>query len=67
VIGGLDMNLLANGTEEQVRARTQEILAACMPTGSYILGSGNSIANFVRPENFLAMLDEGQRYSANNA
>jgi uroporphyrinogen decarboxylase len=64
VIGGVDMDLLARGTQDQVRARTRQILEACAPGGSYILGSGNSIANYVLPENFLAMLDEGWRYNS---
>ena len=63
VIGGVDMDLLARGSQEQVRARTRQILEACAPSGAYILGSGNSIANYVQPQNFLAMLDEGWRYN----
>ena len=65
VIGGVDIDILARGTEAQVRARTRQILEVCAPSRSYILGSGNSIANYIPPCNFLAMLDEGYRY--NNA
>jgi uroporphyrinogen decarboxylase len=63
-IGGVDMDLLARGIPEQVRARTRKALAACAPSGSFILGSGNTIANYVPPANFLAMLDEGWKYNA---
>ena len=63
VIGGVDVDLLARGSEEQVRERTRQILEACAPTRAYILGSGNSIANYVQPQNFLAMLDEGRRFN----
>ena len=63
VIGGVDMDLLARGTEEQIRARTRQILEACAPGGGYILGSGNSVANYLPPRSFLAMLDEGWRYN----
>jgi uroporphyrinogen decarboxylase len=62
VIGGVDVDLLGRGTEEQVRTRTREILEACAPSGGYVLGSGNSIANYIPLENFLAMVDEGWRY-----
>ena len=62
VIGGVDMDLLARGTPEEVRTRTRQILEACAPTGAYILGSGNSIANYIPVENFLAMVDEGHRF-----
>jgi uroporphyrinogen decarboxylase len=62
-IGGVDMDLLARGSEEAVRARTRQILEACAASRGFVLGSGNSIANYIPPENFLAMLDEGWRYN----
>jgi uroporphyrinogen decarboxylase len=63
VIGGVDMDLLARGTEAQVRARTKQILESCFPGRGYLLGSGNSVANFLLPGNFLAMLDEGYKFN----
>jgi uroporphyrinogen decarboxylase len=63
VIGGLDINLLASGSEDEVRARTRRLLAHCGGSGAYVLGSGNSIANYVPLRNFLAMVEEGQRYN----
>ena len=66
VIGGVDVDILGRGTEEQVRARTRGILDACAPSGGYVLGSGNSIANYVPLGSFLAMVDEGWRYRTGN-
>jgi uroporphyrinogen decarboxylase len=66
VIGGLDVDLLTRGSEEQIRQRTRQILQACAPGGAYMLGSGNSIANYVPVENFLAMLDEGWKFNNGN-
>jgi len=63
VIGGIDVDLLSRSTEQQVRARTREVLEACAPTGGYVLGSGNSIANYIPMSNFLAMVDEGWRFN----
>ena len=63
VIGGVDVDLLTRGSEEQVRLRTRQMLTDCAGTGGYILGSGNSVANYIPPENFLAMLDEGWKYN----
>jgi len=65
VIGGVDMDILARGTEAQVRARTRRVLDACASSQSYILGSGNSVANYIPPRNYLAMLDEGYKYNTN--
>jgi uroporphyrinogen decarboxylase len=62
-IGGVDMDILARGTEDEVRARTRDILETCSPSGSYILGSGNSIANYIPVDNFLVMVDEGWRFN----
>jgi uroporphyrinogen decarboxylase len=60
ILGGVDMDLLARGSEEQVRARTREILKKCAPTGRYAVGTGNSVASYLNPSNYLAMLDEAR-------
>ncbi len=67
ILGGVDMDLLSRGTEEQVRARTRQILEACAATGTgYCLGSGNTAANYIPRQNYLAMLDEGSRWNQEN-
>lgn len=64
VVGGVDMDLLGRGTEEQVRKRVREILDACAARGTgYGLGSGNSIPDYMPVESYLAMLDEGRRWN----
>jgi len=59
ILGGVDVDLLTRGTPDQVRTRTREVLAACMPGGGYALGTGNSVANYIPIENYLALLEEG--------
>ena len=44
----------------------QEILKKCRTDG-YILGSGNSIANYIPLENFLTMIETGFKYSIKNS
>jgi len=64
MLGGVDMDLLGRGTEEQVRARTREILEVCGVEGTgYCLGTGNTAANYIPVQNYLAMLDEGCRWN----
>ncbi len=64
ILGGVDMDLLGRGTEEQVRARVQEILEVCGVKGTgYALGTGNTAANYIPAHNYLAMLDEGRRWN----
>ena len=57
--GGIDMHVLATATPEGVRAYTRQVLEACMSGGGYALGSGNTVANYIPLENYLAMLEEG--------
>jgi uroporphyrinogen decarboxylase len=64
ILGGVDMDVLGRGTQEQVRARTREILEVCGVKGSgYCLGTGNTAANYIPRQNYLAMLDEGRRWN----
>jgi uroporphyrinogen decarboxylase len=63
IIGGIDVDLLSRGTEEQVRQRTRKVLHSCAQGGGYILGSGNSITNYIPLKNFLAMVDEGWKFN----
>jgi len=60
VLGGIDVHVLASGTEEEVRQYTRRAIEQCAPGGCWALGSGNSVANYIPLANFLAMLDEGR-------
>lgn len=59
--GGVDMDKLCRLDERSLRDYVRNILDECMPD-RYALGSGNTIANYVPVENYLIMLDEGQRW-----
>ena len=59
VLGGVDVDVLARSSQENVRKRTREILDECMSSPGYALGSGNSVANYVPAENYVAMVEEG--------
>ncbi|MCS7059811.1 MAG: uroporphyrinogen decarboxylase family protein [Anaerolineae bacterium] len=63
VLGGIDVDFLCRADTEQVRRRVRETLAVCQPGGGYCLGTGNSVANYIPLDNYLAMLDEGRRWS----
>jgi uroporphyrinogen decarboxylase len=41
----------------------RETLSVCQPGGGYCLGTGNSVANYLPVDNYLAMLEEGRKYS----
>jgi uroporphyrinogen decarboxylase len=58
LIGHVDVDLLARGTEEAVREQVRKNIAAAWNGTGYCAGSGNSIPEYVKYENYLAMLDE---------
>jgi uroporphyrinogen decarboxylase len=59
-LGNVDVDLLTRGSEADVRAAVRYVreIWAAPPRGGIILSSSNSIANYCRQENYLAMLDE---------
>jgi uroporphyrinogen decarboxylase len=63
ILGGVDIDLLSRGTEEQVRHRTRQILEACAPGGAFCMGSNNSVTNFCKIENYYTMLDETRKWN----
>jgi len=63
VLGGVDVDLLSRGTEEDVRRRTRQILEACAPGGGYACGSGNSITNYMPTANYVAMIETIHRFN----
>lgn len=59
VLGGVDVDKICRLEETGLRAYVRDIIDKCSPGGGYLLGSGNSIANYVPLKSFLIMLDEG--------
>jgi uroporphyrinogen decarboxylase len=55
--GGIDLDLLARVTPEEIKTLVRNILAVAAPGGGYCAGSSNSITEYVKVENYLAMLE----------
>jgi uroporphyrinogen decarboxylase len=62
MIGGLDVDFLCRSDEQTIRRRVRDTLDKCLPGGGYCLGTGNSVANYIPLDNYLAMVDEGMLY-----
>ena len=62
LIGGIDVDFLCRADEAAIRGRVREYIDRMAPDGGYILGSGNSIPDYMPIDNFRTMLDEGLRY-----
>ncbi|MBU0596022.1 hypothetical protein KJ567_05010 [Candidatus Bipolaricaulota bacterium] len=63
-LGGVDVDKMCRWSEKEIRPYVREILDRCMPGGRYALGTGNSVANYIPTENYLAMLDEGMKWKS---
>jgi uroporphyrinogen decarboxylase len=63
LLGGIDMDFLCRADPDLIRARVRDTLAVCQPGGGYCLGTGNTVANYVPLDNYLAMLDEGRKFA----
>lgn len=61
ILGGVDMDVLASRSEDVVRDYVEKIICDCAPEGGYALGTGNTVANYIPLENYLAMLDVGRK------
>lgn len=61
LLGGIDVDVLARRDVAATAAYVRSVVNSCLPGGSWALGSGNSIPNYVKIDNYLAMLKEGAR------
>ncbi|MCL5070316.1 MAG: uroporphyrinogen-III decarboxylase-like protein, partial [Actinobacteria bacterium] len=62
LLGGFDMDKLCRMNTEEVRSHTRFLINECSPGGKWALGTGNSVANYIKLENFFAMIEEGFQY-----
>ena len=62
LLGGIDMDFLCRAEQSAIRQRVRDTLDVCTRGGGYCLGTGNTVANYVPLDNFLAMVDEGRLY-----
>jgi uroporphyrinogen decarboxylase len=56
ILGGVDVDYLCWHTPAEVREYTLRILDVCAVGGGYAAGTGNTVANYVPVNNYLAML-----------
>ena len=62
ILGGFDVDRLCRYSPAEVCDYTSRLLENCAD-GGYALGSGNSIADYVSLDNYLAMLEAGWRFN----
>ncbi len=57
IVGGVDMDFLARKSPEEIEKRCHHLLDMTRETGSYGLGSGNSIPEYIPDEHFLTLVN----------
>ena len=62
LLGGIDVNILSTYSEEDTRKHVRWVLERCAGKG-FALGSGNSVTDYMKVENYLAMIDEARIYN----
>jgi uroporphyrinogen decarboxylase len=61
-LGGLDVDLICRGTEDQIRTYTRNKIEKCFePDGYWALGTGNSLTDYMPVGNYRIVLEEGKR------
>lgn len=58
-LGGLDVDMICRGTEDELRAYARKHIEQCFSDGFWALGTGNSLTDYMPVENYLIVLEEG--------
>jgi len=65
IFGNIDLDYtLTRGSVEEVEAQVKKRIQELAPGGGYGLAASNSIPDYVKPENFRAMVEAAKRYGA---
>jgi len=62
LIGHVDVDLLSRGTPGQIREQVRKNIEDAAYNGGYCVGSGNSIPEYVKFENYIAMLEAAREF-----
>lgn len=65
LIGNIDVDLLSRGTVDEIRKNVIRNIEEVGQDGGYCIGSGNSIPEYVKLENYIAMIETVKDYNAN--
>lgn len=64
LIGSVDVDLLARGTPEEIRAVVKGLIEDVGRSGGYCVGSGNSVPNYIPVANYRAMVEAAWEFGA---
>lgn len=61
IFGGIDVDVAARGTEEEVRAETERIIGMAQKYPGFAFGTGNSVPAYIPDANYIAMIETARR------
>ncbi len=64
LIGNIDVDLLSRGTVNDIRKNVIKNIEEVGKDGGYCVGSGNSIPEYVKLENYIAMIEAVKEINA---
>jgi uroporphyrinogen decarboxylase len=64
LVGNVANELLRSGTETEVEERVRELIRDLAPGGGYCVGAGNSVPDWAKFDNFMAMRNATLTYGA---
>jgi uroporphyrinogen decarboxylase len=64
LVGNVPNEMLRSGTPREVELYVKELIAGAGPGGGYCIGAGNSVPEWAKFDNFMAMRDTALRYGA---
>jgi uroporphyrinogen decarboxylase len=64
LIGNIDVDLLARGSKDEIRKQVLNNIESVGSGGGYCAGSGNSIPDYVKLENYIAMIETVKEFNA---
>jgi len=56
ILGGIDVDFICRSTAEEVKRRAKAMLEQTATNGSYALGTGNSVPEYIADEKYFAMI-----------
>ena len=63
LLGGIDVDKMSRLPDGKLGTYVRNRIREYDPSGSFAFSSENTITNYIRINNYLAMLDKGKKYS----
>lgn len=63
IMGGIDLDFIIKSPLEKITERSRNMLKRSEEKGSYMLGTGNSVPEYIPEENYFAMIKTALTYS----